>query len=86
MKRMWSRTLVVMGALVLGGGLALAQGKGEKPQSPAECEAECKADVKDCQVLCKKRMKVGEAECTRVCNMMAQECVTDCRHGSRKDE
>ena len=85
MKRMWSWTLVVMGALVLGGGLAMAQGKGEKPQSRQACEAECKTDVKDCEVLCKKRMKkVSEADCTRVCNMMAQECAKDCRQDGGK--
>ncbi|WNG40252.1 hypothetical protein F0U60_46010 [Archangium minus] len=92
MKRMWSKTLVVMGAVVLAGGLALAEGKRqskpreEEVQSPQACEAECKSDVQGCTTLCKKRMKVGDAECARVCGIMAQECAKDCRQGGGKEE
>lgn len=78
MKRMWSTALVMVGAFVLAGGLAVAQGKGKKP-SPEACVAECKADVKDCTVQCQKRSKTSAADCARVCNMMAQECSKDCR-------
>ncbi|AKJ06533.1 hypothetical protein ATI61_105481 [Archangium gephyra] len=81
MKRMSSWFLVMMGAFVLGGGFAVAQGKGEKKESPAVCEAECKADVKNCVVQCQKRSKTSASDCARVCNMVAQECAKDCRQG-----
>ncbi|MCY1081009.1 hypothetical protein [Archangium lansingense] len=82
MKRMW--ILVMMGAFVLGGGLAVAQGK--RKQTPEACEAECKADVKDCTVQCQKRSKTSASDCARVCNMMAQECSKDCRQGGGEEE
>jgi hypothetical protein len=79
MKRMWSTAVVMVGAFVLAGGLAVAQGKDQKKQEA--CVAECKADVKDCTVQCQKRSKTSAADCARVCNMMAQECSKDCREG-----
>jgi hypothetical protein len=81
MKRKSSWILVMMGAFVLGGGFALAQGK---KQSPEACEAECKDDVKKCVTLCQKRSKTSAADCTRVCNMVAQECAKDCRQGGEE--
>jgi hypothetical protein len=84
MKRMSSWILVMMGAFVLGGGLAVAQGKGKK-QSPEECAAECKADVKHCVTLCQKRSKLSAAECSQGCNLMSQECVKDCRQGGGEE-
>jgi len=87
MNRIWGRSRVVMGAFVLAGGLAAAQGRGQKPreESPQVCEAECKADVKDCTALCQQRTKTSASECVRLCNMMAQECAQDCRQGGKED-
>jgi hypothetical protein len=80
MKRMWSRTLVmVVGAVLLAGGPALAQGKTQpKSPPPPSCSKECENDTKVCTSMCKKYAKEGGDVCLKACKESEMECKNEC--------
>jgi hypothetical protein len=88
MKRMWSRTLVmVVGAVLLAGAPAMAQRNKPQPKSPpaTSCEKECENDTKVCTAMCKKHAANAGDVCLKACRESELECKNECVSSRKAD-
>jgi len=82
MKTLTLRTLAtgLLGALLLSGGLALADPPQDGSNSEkAECLAGCQDDNNECVKICKEHAGAGAGQCASACKEGQKACAKDCQ-------
>jgi hypothetical protein len=82
MKTLTLRALAtgMLGALLLSGGLALADPpSGGSTDEKTECLAGCQDDDNQCVKVCKEHAGAGAGQCAAACKEAQRACAKDCQ-------